>query len=106
MRQTLFYNGLVWTGGKTPVQAVAVEGNRIKATGDNDKVLALKKPGDDLINLEGRLLIPGFSDSHIHMLMTGDRDEQLSLHGVKSEEEILERAKTYIANRCPKPGEW
>jgi predicted amidohydrolase YtcJ len=40
------------------------------------------------------------------MLMTGDRDEQLSLHGVKSGEEIVERAKTYIANRCPKPGEW
>jgi predicted amidohydrolase YtcJ len=102
----LFYNGLVRNPGKSPVQAVAVEGTRIKATGDNDGILALEKPGDTRINLRGRLLVPGFSDSHIHMLMTGGLDEQLSLHGVKSEEEILERAKTYMAERRPKPEEW
>ncbi|MDR2144143.1 MAG: amidohydrolase [Treponema sp.] len=83
-----------------------MEGSRIKAAGDNESILALRKPGDEVINLEGRLLVPGFSDSHIHILMTCDQDKQLRLHGVKSGEEILKRAQSYIADRCPGPEEW
>jgi predicted amidohydrolase YtcJ len=96
----------VWTAGKAPARALAVEGSRIRAVGDNDSILALEKPGDELIDLEGRLLVPGFSDSHIHILMTGEQDKRLRLHGAKSGGEILERAQAYIANRRPGPEEW
>src|SRR5579864_5466313 len=68
----LFDNGPVFAadGARTPVhRAVAVAGGRIVAVGPEARELA--GPRTERIDLAGRLLAPGFQDSHIHAVFGG-----------------------------------
>ena len=47
--------------------AVAVTGDRIVAVGDDAEVTALAGNGTEVIDLGGRLLLPGFVDAHVHL---------------------------------------
>jgi len=47
-------------------QAVAVAGERIVAAGTDAEVSALIGPRTEVIDLAGRMLLPGFTDSHVH----------------------------------------
>jgi predicted amidohydrolase YtcJ len=67
-------------------RAVAVSGDRIVAVGSNVEVLALAGPSTNLVDLEGRAVLPGFVDSHGHWI--GDRE----LYGVPSAEQAVQRA--------------
>jgi predicted amidohydrolase YtcJ len=46
--------------------AVAVDGERILKAGANEEILALRGPRTEVVDLEGRLVIPGLIDSHTH----------------------------------------
>src|ERR1041385_4642859 len=46
--------------------ALAVEGNRIVAVGNNDEVLKSQGPKTKLIDLQGKMVLPGLIDSHVH----------------------------------------
>jgi predicted amidohydrolase YtcJ len=46
--------------------ALAVDGEKIRQTGSNEEILALRGPGTQLVDLGGRLVIPGLIDSHTH----------------------------------------
>ena len=50
----------------TITEAVAVEGDRIVATGSNDALLATRGSRTELIDLRGGMLLPGLIDSHVH----------------------------------------
>jgi len=47
-------------------QAMAVEGGRIVAVGGNDEVLRLKTDKTEVLDLGGRMVMPGMMDSHVH----------------------------------------
>ncbi|MEU9091994.1 amidohydrolase [Streptomyces sp. NPDC048428] len=75
---------LVFTGGPvhTTVAArattVAVTGDRITAVG-HDEVRALIGPRTEVVDLAGRLLLPGFQDAHIHPVTAGQELAQCNL---------------------------
>ena len=48
-------------------EAVAIRGDRILYVGDNAGVAAFTGPGTDTVDLGGRLVLPGFIDSHMHI---------------------------------------
>ncbi|MDA0833973.1 MAG: amidohydrolase [Planctomycetota bacterium] len=48
------------------VEAFAVTGDRISAVGTNDEILKLKGPETILVDAEGKCVIPGLIDSHVH----------------------------------------
>ena len=53
-------------------QAVAIQGNRITAVGDSAAVLSAERgPWTNVIDLEGRTVLPGLIDSHVHALEGG-----------------------------------
>ena len=52
-------------------QAIAIEGNRISAVGTDAEVLALQTAGTQLIDLEGRTVVPGLIEGHDHLLKRG-----------------------------------
>ena len=54
-------------------QAVAIEGAHIKAVGTEDEVLAWRDRGvmPEVVDLDGRIVVPGFNDCHMHLLPYG-----------------------------------
>lgn len=65
----ILYNGKVFTSDRTQLwsQAIAIKGERILYVGKNEEVLKLKNSATKLINLNGRLVVPGFNDAHAHV---------------------------------------
>ncbi|WP_170603374.1 amidohydrolase [Ruegeria arenilitoris] len=53
------------------VEAVAVRDGRILAVGAHDEIAAYQGDGTELFDLEGRTMLPGFVDSHGHVVMGG-----------------------------------
>ena len=49
------------------VQAVAIRGERILATGDSAKMFSLRGAATKVIDLGGRTVIPGINDAHVHL---------------------------------------
>ena len=66
---TLLIHGHIYTGNvKAPwAQALAITGARIDAVGTDQEILARREPKTQVIDLQGRTVIPGISDSHTHM---------------------------------------
>jgi predicted amidohydrolase YtcJ len=64
----ILHNGNVVTGDPhfTVARAVAVEDGKVSAVGTSEGVLATKDDGTVLIDLGGRLVLPGLIDSHVH----------------------------------------
>jgi predicted amidohydrolase YtcJ len=69
----IFINGTVITMAapmpqpETSVQAIAIRGGKILAVGANEEILELQGPTTRRIDLEGRVLMPGFVDAHSHL---------------------------------------
>jgi len=69
----------IWTGGTIltmsdatmRAEAVAIKDGRILAVGAEDMVMAHHREGTEVIDLEGRAIVPGFVDSHGHVFMGG-----------------------------------
>lgn len=64
----VFRNGPIYTvaGPRPWVQALAVTGDTITYVGDEAAAMALAGPGTRVVDLNGRLLMPGFVEGHIH----------------------------------------
>ena len=88
---------LVLRGGKVvtvddalpEAQAIAVKGDTILAVGTTDEINAYVGRRTEIIELEGRLAIPGFVESHAHFLGVGDAHLQLDLMDVQNWDEIV-----------------
>lgn len=83
-------------------QAVAISNGIIKAVGKDEEVLTLKGESTKTVNLGGKTAIPGFNDSHLHLLFYAIELGRVNLNGVKSANEIVERFKKFIdSNNIP-----
>src|SRR5262245_41096753 len=71
--ETILRNGKIWTvNPKQPeAQALAIRGERIVAVGSDADILKLAGPGTTVLDLHGRRVLPGFYDSHLHLLTGG-----------------------------------
>ncbi|SVD22441.1 uncharacterized protein METZ01_LOCUS375295, partial [marine metagenome] len=62
----IFINGDIYTvdAKRSWADAVAIRGNRIVLAGNNEKALTLRGENTRVVDLEGRMMLPGFQDSH------------------------------------------
>jgi len=69
----IFSNGVIITmdDANPSAQAIAIQGNKILAVGTNEDVLKHRGQNTIVVNLEGKTLVPGFTDSHSHRIMRG-----------------------------------
>jgi len=69
---TVFAGGKVFTADtvRSTASAIAVRGGRIIAVG-HDEVRDLIGPKTDVVDLAGRMLVPGFQDAHVHPVWGG-----------------------------------
>jgi len=83
---TVYRNGYVWTvDKKTPLaHAVAVRGTKIVYVGGNPGAAAYVGKKTKVVNLKGRMVLPGFADSHAHMCEMVDRLYAVNLYGLSS----------------------
>lgn len=63
-------------------EAVALSGGKVLAVGSRAEVEALAGPGARVIDAGGRTLLPGFVESHLHLVLGGAELVQLQLGGV------------------------
>ncbi len=93
MVDVVLLNGDVWTGNprQTRAQAVAVRGEKIFRIGTTEEIKALISSHTDVIDLAGRLALPGFTDSHTHFLNGGFSLQGVQLRDAGSREDFVSR---------------
>jgi len=91
-------NARVWTGERAApwAEAIAVEGARIAAVGTSDEIRKLAG-GATSIDAGGRLVVPGFIDTHVHFITGGFRLASVQLRDARTREEFVNRIKAYAA---------
>ncbi|MFB7471367.1 amidohydrolase [Kitasatospora sp. NPDC056184] len=92
----VFTHGPVHTGdaARTRASTLAVTGGRITAVGHNE-VRELIGPGTEVVDLAGKLLLPGFQDAHIHAVYGGTELAACDLTGTVGVADYLARIRAY-----------
>jgi len=106
MKATLIVeNARVYTvNEKRPwAEAVAIGGDRILAVGTKQQIDAFRDHNTRTIDAQGKLVLPGFTDSHIHLLEGSRTLTQVDLNGTASIAEVQQRVKEFAAAH-PKAG--
>ncbi|MEU6478759.1 amidohydrolase family protein [Streptomyces sp. NPDC047017] len=94
----LFTGGPVLTPGGRTATSVAVTGDRVTAVG-GDEVRDLAGPRTEVVELAGRLLLPGFQDAHVHPVPAGLELGRCDLTGALTAEETVARVRAYATAR-------
>ena len=128
----ILLHGRIWTGepvappmsagvaGETPalhpsaatriVEAAAIANGRILAVGSDEEIRACKGPNTEVVDLGGRLVVPGLADSHVHLIQGGFQLLAVDLKEARSEEEfvrrIADKARTLPPGRWMQGGDW
>ena len=87
-------------------EAFAVCKDRIIKVGSTKEILKLTNPMTKIIDLNGKTALPGFIDTHVHIVGYGFAFEAVDLLGVKSMKELVERCKAYISEKNVPQGTW
>ncbi|MBN9453056.1 MAG: amidohydrolase [Bosea sp.] len=106
--ETVLLNGRIFCGlAEGFVEALAIRDGKVLAAGTAIEIAALQGPVTKVVDLAGRVAIPGLNDAHMHLLPLGLAMSEVNLRpeeGVNSIDEILRRVAAAVKGR--KPGEW
>jgi predicted amidohydrolase YtcJ len=85
-----FINGKIFTvNEKQPIaESVIIHQNRIVFVGSNSEANSLTREGIEIIDLKGKLMLPGFIDSHVHFISSGLQLSGINLRKASSEPEF------------------
>ena len=76
-------------------EAVAITGGRVVFVGKNSKAGNYQVEKTKVIDLAGRMVLPGFQDSHVHLVSGGVELGQCNLNDLQTKQEILARVQSY-----------
>jgi len=105
-------NAKVYTVDKNQprAEAVAVIGDRIVAVGTSSEMDAWRSADTKVIDAGGKLLLPGFNDSHVHFISGGMQLDSVDLRNTTSADEfarrLAERAKITPKGEWITGGDW
>ncbi|MDQ6793898.1 MAG: amidohydrolase [Chloroflexota bacterium] len=86
--------------GRSRARAVAIRGGRIAAVGDEQEIATHVGPRTRVVQLRGRMVVPGFQDAHIHPIGGGLNSMRCDLHGARGRDEYLALVEAYA---CANP---
>jgi len=94
----VFKNGKVYTVNPNQpwAEAVVVKGNKITFVGSNAEAEKWITPQARVIDLKGRMLMPGFIDGHNHFASGAAGKRGVRLVGSKDTQEMLQRIRDYV----------
>src|ERR1700738_1924725 len=102
---SIFFNGKIATQDdkRSFADSIAVANGRVIATGSRDEIMRLATDATRCIDLQGRTVIPGLNDSHLHVIRGGlNFNMELRWDGVPSLADAL-RMLREKARRTPQP---
>ncbi|HEX8673049.1 MAG TPA: amidohydrolase [Longimicrobium sp.] len=99
-------HGTVWTGvpAAADAQALAVRGGRIVAVGRDAEVQRMAGPRTRVVDARGKMVVPGFIDSHVHFLTGGFSLASVQLRDAATREEFVRRIRDFA--RTVPAGTW
>ena len=102
----VLHNGRIYTVDPAQpwAEALAICGERIVAVGTSAEVLASARAAARRIDLHGRLVVPGFNDSHVHLITGANELVEVDLRSAPNAAEVATRLQGYVATQ-PK-GRW
>jgi hypothetical protein len=107
MSSTLYFNGKVLTlqEGNATASAMLVTGSRISAVGTLEEVSRQLPEEVQPVNLQGRCVMPGFNDAHVHVWKVGQLEAFIiDLRNIESIQALQQKVKQ-VADTLP-PGRW
>ncbi len=101
-------NGSIYTMDKKlgRVQALGIKDGKIMLVGSNREVLDQKTENTEVIDLIGKTVVPGFNDSHLHLLSYGLSKRTVDLNQSKSIREVIGKTKNYIHDHQLSQEKW
>jgi len=104
----LLLNAYVYTvdAGRSIAEAVAVNDGEIVLVGTNDEVQELRGPESRVLDLQGRMVLPGLHDVHVHIFGIVEPDACSLNSQVLSLAEIVSVVQECVAHYRPAEGEW
>ncbi|MBK6797399.1 MAG: amidohydrolase [Acidobacteria bacterium] len=91
-------------GWRPDAEAVAIRDNQIIFVGSSKDAGKFRTDRTRVVDLNGATVIPGLVDSHVHIAELGEKQSQVDLTGVKTEDEAVARVAEF-SSKIPK-GEW
>ena len=76
-------------------EALVIKGNKIIFVGDEKSAFKYKSDHTLLIQEPSGMVLPGFIDSHVHLIWGGIEMEECQLSGLISKEELISKIETY-----------
>jgi len=95
----VFYNGVIYTADRkdTLVEALALKNGVIIFTGSNEDIKQYLHVADEAVDLRGKMVLPGFIDSHLHVPGRALTDlYNISLYEAQNLQSILVRIEEFI----------
>src|ERR1700722_704015 len=109
---TILVNGRIFTSNPAQpwAEAIAIRGNKIAAVGGSKDALALRGPKTNVIDLGGRMAMPGIIDTHTHFLQGSEILAGVSVAGAESidavKSRLVEFAKAHPGDSWIYGGGW
>ena len=102
----IFVNGNVYTVNERQphAEAAAIKKDRIVFVGSNEGAKKLASDKTLIVDLAGKTIVPGMTDSHCHIFGIGEREITLNLEGTNTLEDFLAKMKTRVAQT--ERGKW
>jgi predicted amidohydrolase YtcJ len=99
-------NATIYTVDKQrpKADAIAVIGHRIVAVGSSAEIHLWRGPETKVINAGGKLVLPGFNDSHVHFITGGAQLDQVDLKDAGTPQEFAKRIAAQVGKTAK--GEW
>lgn len=103
--ELLLTNGAIYTMNvsRPRVEAVAAAGGWIIYAGDAGGAERLRGPSTTVIDLEGKMALPAFQDSHIHLVTGGIELGLCNLNGLATKDEVFSAVKDYAERHPDRP---
>ena len=97
-------NIVTMSAGQPRAEAIAISGDRIVAVGAASDLADYVGASTRTIDLDGKTLVPGLIDAHVHFLGVGSRLLQLDARDATDKAAIVEMVARRVAAAAP--GEW
>ncbi|HGM1133482.1 TPA: amidohydrolase [Clostridioides difficile] len=107
MKEKIYYNGNIITMEDSICgDAILIKDKIIKKIGTKEEVFALKNKDTEIIDLQGKTLMPSFIDSHSHLIAFATTLKLVPLEDATSFKDIVKKIQDFKESNNIKKGDW